>query len=252
MSVSDGSVSIHVKDKIGIITFGHPKGNSLPGKLLKKIADKLNAFSADEDVDAIFIQSEGEKAFCAGASFEELLKVKTFEDGKRFFSGFADVIIAQLNSPKIIVTRVHGKVVGGGVGIVAASDYVLANKQAGLRLSELELGIGPFVIGPALERKIGKAHYATLAFGTKWMNAQWGQDCGLYNELFPNINELDIGVKNYIKKLRGFNPKAVSELKKTLIDKSFEKTIREQVALTAKFCCEEFTQEKIQALVKNP
>ena len=176
---TSGTVSVSAANKIAAITFSHPKGNSLPGNLLRELAASIDDAGKDPGIRAIVLQSAGEKTFCAGASFDELVTLKTLDEGKAFFMGFARVILAMKNCPKCIVTRVRGKAVGGALGIIAASDHVLAHGSASVRLSELSLGIGPFVIAPALGRKIGLKALTELSVSTEWRDAGWAERCGL-------------------------------------------------------------------------
>jgi len=190
-----GGVALSVEDSIGTINFHHPKSNSLPGEVLNKLAKTIADAGIDPNIKVIVLKSAGEKAFCAGASFDELLSIDNFETGKIFFSGFAKVINAARNCPKFIIGRVQGKAVGGGVGMVSAVDYCLATEAASVKLSELAIGIGPFVVGPAVERKVGTAAFTQLAINaTEWQSAEWAREKGLYAEVFSTIDELDEAV----------------------------------------------------------
>ena len=175
-----GNVELAVLDGIATITFGHPQSNSLPGTVLRKLADTIMDAGKNNDVKVIVLKSQGEKTFCAGASFDELIAIETMEKGKEFFSGFAYVINAIRTVPKFVIARVQGKAVGGGVGLACAADYTLAINTASVKLSELAIGIGPFVVGPAVERKIGNAAFTDLAINaTGWKDAAWAKDKGM-------------------------------------------------------------------------
>ena len=177
----NGSLYIHIQNKIATVEFGHPASNSFPSELLARLTNELNLLSKNQEVSIIILKSEGEKVFCAGASFDELVAIKNLEEGKRFFSGFANVINAMRTCEKLIICRVQGKTVGGGVGLLAASDYVLATEQAAIKLSEISIGIGPFVIAPPIERKMGLAALSELTLdATSWKNAYWAKEKGLY------------------------------------------------------------------------
>lgn len=205
-----------VKQGISTITFYHPKSNSLPGPLLRSIADEVANAGTDNNVKVIILKSEGEKAFCAGASFDELASITTFKDAKEFFMGFGRLILAMKGCSKFIITRVQGKAVGGAVGIIAASDYVLATESASIKLSELALGIGPFVIGPAVERKAGFAAFNELAFDAEWHSSKWAKEHGLYNNVLPDIHSLDAAVSGMAEKAAGYSSMAMDELKSVL------------------------------------
>ena len=173
----DGSVSVDLRDAIAVVTFGHPKSNSLPGALLRTLASEISRIAGNSAIKAIVLRSEGTGAFCAGASFDELKAISDAASGREFFSGFAGVVLAMIRAPQFVVARVHGKVTGGGVGLVAASDYSIATKDAALKLSELAVGIGPFVIGPVVERKVGRGPFQAMSVDADWRSAEWGPGC---------------------------------------------------------------------------
>jgi methylglutaconyl-CoA hydratase len=209
----NGTVSVVVSDEIADICFGHPKSNSLPGSVLRGLADVIAAAGARSDVRAIVLRSYGAGAFCAGASFDALAAIRDRAVGKDFFMGFALVILAMIRCPKPIVTRVHGKAVGGGVGIVAASDYVVALSRASLRLSELAVGIGPFVVGPAIERKIGTGPFSQMALDAEWREATWAERHGLYSRVLDSPAELEQLLDHRVRELASSNPEAVRLIK---------------------------------------
>jgi methylglutaconyl-CoA hydratase len=208
-----GSVSSYVEDGIADVCFGHPKSNSLPSPVLRSLADEITAVGLRDDVRVVVLRSYGTGAFCAGASFDELSSIRDKDAGKEFFLGFARVILAMTRCAKPIVTRVHGKTVGGGVGIVAASDYAIATDNAALRLSELAVGIGPFVVGPAIERKIGPGPFAAMALDADWRDAAWGERHGLYSRLDTTPAALDEAVASTARTLSQSNPAAVQRIK---------------------------------------
>jgi len=208
-----GSVSSYVEDGVADICFGHPKSNSLPSLVLRGLADEIAAVGLRDDVRVVIVRSYGTGAFCAGASFDELSSIRDKNAGKEFFLGFARVILAMTRCAKPIVTRVHGKAVGGGVGIVAASDYAIATENAALRLSELAVGIGPFVVGPAIERKVGPGPFAAMALDADWRDAAWGERHGLYAQLCATPADLDAAVTKTAHSLSEANPAAVQRIK---------------------------------------
>jgi methylglutaconyl-CoA hydratase len=212
-----GTVVTRLEDGIGSVAFGHPKGNSLPGALLAELAARITALGRDPGVRVIVLRSEGTGAFCAGASFAELAAITDVENGSRFFMGFANLINAMRECPKLIVTRVHGKAVGGGVGIVAASDYALATAAAQVKLSELAVGIGPFVVGPVIERKIGAGSYAALGIdAAEWRSAEWAHQRGLFAEVHEDVGALDARVTALTRQLVASNLEAMAALKRVL------------------------------------
>lgn len=210
-----GAVQGSLAEGIATVRFGHPKGNSLPASLLTQLAETITRLGTEPSARVILLQSEGTGAFCGGASFDEFKAVENREDGARFFAGFARVILAMIRAPQFVVTRVQGKVAGGGVGLVAASDYALAVGGADLKLSELALGLGPFVVGPVIEKRIGPAAFSALAIDADWRSAAWAERHGLYAELLDTPVALDTRVRDFTKKLAGFNPDAMRELKAT-------------------------------------
>lgn len=213
MTPENGTVNTRIDSGIATVTFMHPKSNSLPGPLLAELARVVSEVGRDPAVRVIALGSEGTGAFCAGASFAELQSIADEATGKKFFMGFATLILAMIRCPKFIVTRVHGKTVGGGVGLVAASDYVLATRAASVRLSELAVGIGPFVVGPCIERKIGLAAFSAMAVDADWRDAQWAETTGLYSKTFATVDDLDAGVTKITNQLSLSNPEAMARLK---------------------------------------
>lgn len=243
-----GLVTLSIVDNIGIIEFFHPKGNSLPSELLNKLVDTFHKVSTNSSIAVIVLKSSGDGAFCAGASFDELIQIEDQESGQRFFSGFAHLLLAMINTPKFIVTQVQGKVVGGGVGIVAASDYVIATKDSSIKLSELTLGIGPFVIAPIIEYKIGVSALASLSINASdWKDANWALQKGLYHELVANKIELEDSALKLASKLSAYNPEAMKELKKILWEKlvDLEKLLPERAHISGKLAQSEFTKSFI-------
>ena len=208
-----GTVATQIADGIATVRFAHPKGNSLPSALLANLAETIRALGDERSARVVVLRSEGTGPFCAGASFPELQAIADERAGKRFFMGFATLLLAMIRCPKLIVTRVHGKVVGGGVGMVAASDYALATGTAAVRLSELAVGIGPFVVGPVIERKVGLAAFSALAVDADWRDARWAETHGLYASLHPTADELDRAVLGIAERLAASNPEAMSRLK---------------------------------------
>lgn len=213
----EGSLYTSINNNIATIEFGHPASNSFPSGLLQRLTEEFNLLSHNPDVHLIVLKSEGDRAFCAGASFDELLEVTNYDEGARFFSGFANVLNAMRTCSKLIVGRIHGKAVGGGVGLAAACDYALATVNSAVKLSEFTIGIGPFVIAPAVERKMGIAALAEMTIaGHEWKNAYWAQEKGLYAKVFENTADMDKELDILTLKLAGYNPEALSAMKKTL------------------------------------
>ena len=213
----EGTITSTIENGIGTITFFHPQSNSMPGTQLRNLAAEIEKLGKDENAKVIVLQSEGEKTFCAGASFDELISIKDIDTGLKFFSGFAMVINAMRKAPKFIIARVQGKAVGGGVGIAASADYTFAVDNASIKLSELAVGIGPFVVGPAVERKVGTSAFCQLTINaTEWQTAQWAKEKGLYAEVFETATEMDKNIKALATKLANSNPDAMMMLKKVM------------------------------------
>ncbi|MEO9964415.1 MAG: enoyl-CoA hydratase/isomerase family protein [Reichenbachiella sp.] len=244
----NGSVNIEIKAGIGTITFFHPQSNSLPGEILNLLADTITAAGQNQDIKVIVLKSEGERAFCAGASFDELISIEDFETGKTFFSGFAKVINASRKCPKLIIGRVQGKAVGGGVGLASAVDYCMATKFASVKLSELAIGIGPFVVGPAVERKIGVSAMSQLAIdATEWQTAEWAKQKGLYTELFDSAETMDEAIDKLAEKLAASNPEAMLLLKKIFWEgtEHWDELLDERAGMSGKLVLSDFTRQAI-------
>ncbi|MDO4228491.1 MAG: enoyl-CoA hydratase/isomerase family protein [Capnocytophaga sp.] len=211
----NGSLYTKIENRVATIEFGHPNANSFPLELLQRLAKEFDLLSDNEQVSLILLKSEGENTFCAGASFDELLAVSTQEEGKRFFNGFANLFLAIRNCKKLVIGRVQGKTVGGGVGLVSAMDYVFATEASSVKLSELSLGIGPFVIAPVILRKAGQAALNELFMAPdQWKNAYWAQQKGIFARVFENTKEMDEAIGYFLEKLLQSNPEALTEMKR--------------------------------------
>jgi methylglutaconyl-CoA hydratase len=237
-----------IKNNISFIEFYHPLHNSLPGDILQKLVNLIKNAGDNKDIKVIVLQSGGDRTFCAGASFKELVNISDEDSGKIFFSGFANVINAMRICPKLIIGRIQGKTVGGGVGIIAACDYSLATKYAEIKLSELNIGIGPFVIGPVIERKIGLSSFSKISLNpTRFFAASWAKDNGLYAEVFENISQLDLAVQAFAEELCSFNQEAMNEIKKLFWRGTdhWDTLLLEQAKISGRFVLSSFTKEKL-------
>lgn len=243
-----GYVQSALENNIATITFFHPQSNSLPGRLLYQLADEITKAGNNTEARVIVLKSAGESTFCAGASFDELISIKDFETGKKFFSGFAMVINAIRKAPKFVIARVQGKAVGGGVGIASAADYTLAVDSASVKLSELAVGIGPFVVGPAVERKIGTSAFTSLSINaTDWQSAQWAYNKGLYVNIFKTAEEMDAAIDTLAAKLSKSNPEAMELLKKAFWKgtENWDTLLIERAEMSGKLVLSEFTVNAI-------
>ena len=216
--LSDGEVSLAIDDGVGTIEFSHPKGNSLPGSLLGQLAEGVTMLADDRDARVIVVGSGGSGTFCAGASFDELVSISSEREGEEFFSGFARVILAMIRAPKFVLVRVHGRAAGGGVGIAAAGDYTFAVKAASVKLSELSVGIGPFVVGPVIERRIGNGAFAAMAVDTNWRDAAWCERHGLFARVFDDVDAMDAALALLARALAASNPAAMAAMKRAFWD----------------------------------
>jgi len=247
--MSSPEITLTRKNNISTIEFYHPKGNSFPSSQLKRLTGVINEAGNDTESRVIVLKSRGNAAFCAGASFDELLEIKDYAEGKEFFMGFARVINAMRLCPKLTIVRVQGKVVGGGVGLAAAADYTLAAKNASVKLSELALGIGPFVVGPAVERKIGIAAFGALAIDARnWRGAKWARQKGLYMNIYDSITGLDEAVEKLADDLSESSPEAMSALKRVLWQGTdhWDKLLEERAEISGRLVLSEFTRNFIR------
>ena len=252
--LTQGKVEHVIENNIATITFFHPLSNSLPGKLLNELANTITELGNQEEVKVIILKSAGERAFCAGASFDELISIDDIETGKVFFSGFASVINACRKCPKLIIGRIQGKAVGGGVGVASAVDYCVATKFASVKLSELAVGIGPFVVGPAVERKIGTSAMSQLAINaTEWQTAEWAKQKGLYTEVYETVEEMDIEINKLATKLANSNPEAMELLKQIFWKgtENWDNLLKERAAMSGKLVLSDFTKNAINQFKKK-
>ena len=254
-AIEQGTVEFVINDKgIATIEFYHPMSNSLPGKVLNKLANTITEVGNNDKVKVIILKSKGERAFCAGASFDELISINDLETGKVFFSGFANVINAARKCPKFIIGRVQGKAVGGGVGMASAVDFCYATKHASVKLSELAVGIGPFVVGPAVERKVGTSAMSMMAINaTEWYPADWAKEKGLYAEVSESIEEMDAAIEVLANKLASSNPQAMSMLKKVFWEgtENWDTLLVERAAMSGELVLSDFTRNAINAFKKK-
>ena len=246
--VAGGSVKFELHNHIGTIEFFHPQSNSLPGKLLEELAQVIHGAGNDERVKVIILRSAGEKAFCAGASFDELVAIKNEAEGLQFFSGFAKVINAMRTCPKFIIGRIHGKCVGGGIGVAAAVDYAIATDKSDVKLSELAVGIGPFVVGPAVERKLGTSAFSTLSIdAASFRNAEWARRKGLFAEVHESIENMDEAVNKLAETLAHSSPEAMAEMKKIFWKgtEHWDELLQQRAAISGRLVLSDFTKTAI-------
>lgn len=242
-----GRVESRTSDGVTTVTFSHPKSNSLPAVLLRDLAAAIEAAGRAPETRVIVLASGGSGVFCAGASFDEFRAVKDAAQGKIFFSGFAKVILAMIRTPQFVVCRIQGKTAGGGVGLAAAADYAIATSAAALKLSELAVGLGPFVVGPVIERKIGLAAMSAIAVDADWRDAEWGRQQALYAEVVEDIPALDARVAAFARKLAGYNPDAVRRLKEIFWKDTgdWETLLAERAGVSGSLILSEYTRKAI-------
>ena len=246
--MENGYVRTDIAEGIARVTFHHPKSNSLPGTVLRDMAQAIAAAGSDPAVRVMILQSDGDKAFCAGASFDELLAIDNEAQGKAFFSGFAGVINAIRKADCFVLGRIHGKAVGGGVGLASAVDVAYATENASARLSELAIGIGPFVVGPAVERKVGTSAFAYMsATPATWQDAAWCKARGLYAEVYPTRELLDDAILAHATQLSGYGPEAMKELKRITWrgTEDWDELLMERAAMSGRLVLSEFTTKAI-------
>jgi len=252
--IKEGHVKSERHNGVMTIEFAHPQSNSLPGRLLEALTHEIHSAGNDHETKVIILRSAGERAFCAGASFDELLTIENAEQGLQFFQGFAHIINAMRKCPKFIIARIQGKCVGGGVGIAAAADYAIAVEGADVKLSELAVGIGPFVVGPAVERKIGLAAFSSLSIdATMWRDAEWARRRGLYAELHGRATEMDESIHRLAETLAHSNPEAMALLKQNFWKgtEHWDHLLIEKAAISGRLILSAFSKNAIQKFRKK-
>ena len=243
-----GSVTLEIKNNIGTIEFFHPQSNSLPSEILNKLASTISLAGTNDEIKVVIIKSKGDRAFCAGASFDELSSIDNFSDGKKFFMGFANVINACRKCPKLLICRVQGKAVGGGVGMACAGDYCFATKYASIKLSELAVGIGPFVVGPAVEKKSNVSAYSTLSINaTRWFTASWAREKGIYSEVYDTNEEMDEEINKLAENLKNSNPEAMKKLKEAIWSNTdhWDELLEKRAEYSGQLVLSDFTKNAI-------
>jgi methylglutaconyl-CoA hydratase len=247
--MAEAYVQSHIEHGINTIEFFHPQSNSLPGKILEELAKEIHFAGTHDDTKVIIVRSAGEKTFCAGASFDELVAIKTEAEGLKFFSGFAHVINAMRKCPKFIIGRIQGKCVGGGVGLAAAVDYAIATEAAEVKLSELAVGIGPFVVGPAVERKMGTSAFTQLSMDANhWRSSDWAKRKGLFAETHISIENMDEAVDKLANTLSHSSPDAMAEMKKVFWKgtEHWDELLKERAAISGRLVLSDFTRNAIE------
>jgi methylglutaconyl-CoA hydratase len=250
---TEGSLFTNIINGIATVEFGHPASNSFPSVLLDRLTEELHQISNNKNVAVVILKSEGNRAFCAGASFDELVAIDNLENGKKFFSGFANVINSMRTCSKIIIGAVQGKTVGGGVGLAAACDYVLATEAASIKLSELTIGIGPFVIEPAVTRKVGLAGLSELSLAaTQWKTAYWAKEKGLFANVFETQDELTKETQILAEKLASYNPQALEEMKRVLWKgtENWNQLLIDRAEISGKLVLSDFTKKALSKFKK--
>ena len=242
-------VKQNIQDQVATIEFFHPAHNSLPGDILAKLADTITETGKNDEVLVIILKSGGERTFCAGASFKELINIKDEVEGEKFFMGFANVINAMRKCPKFIIGRVQGKTVGGGVGLASAMDYCMATKFAAIKLSELNIGIGPFVVGPAVQRKLGVSGMSQIAIdANSFYSPEWAMQKGLFTKVYDSTEELDEAIAEFAQNLCGYNPEAVKEMKQMFWrgTEDWDELLNERAKISGRLVLSSFTKEKLK------
>ena len=244
-------VKLKIENGIGTIEFFHPQSNSLPSHVLNKLSETITAAGKNDEVKVIILRSGGDRAFCAGASLDELMAIEDESQGKQFFSGFANFINVARKCPKFIIGRVQGKAVGGGVGMASSMDYCFATKYAFVKLSELAIGIGPFVVGPPIERKIGLAAFSQLSINaTEWHSAQWAKEKGLFAEVYETAEEMDVAIQTLAEKLASSNPDSMRGLKQVMWEgmDHWDNLLLERAAMSGRWVLSDFTRKTLARL----
>ena len=253
MISKSGTITTSILNQVATIEFSHHASNSFPSTLLQELTDEINTLNKNDSASIIILKSSGTGAFCAGASFDELLSINNYEDGSRFFSGFANVINAMRKCPKLIIGRIHGTAVGGGVGLAAACDYFFVTTKSEIKLSEIAIGIGPFVIEPAVSRKIGKMAMAEMTLNpTVWKTSKWAFEKGLFSEVFETIEELDNRLNQYVTEISSYKKEALNEMKKVLWEGTnhWDSLLYERAAISGRLVLSDFTKNALEKFKK--
>ncbi len=251
--MTEAYVKQEINNGIATIEFFHPAHNSLPGNILAKLANTITEAGKNDEIKVVILKSGGDRTFCAGASFNELININDAETGKIFFSGFANVINAMRKCPKFIIGRIQGKTVGGGVGIASATDYCMATKFSAIKLSELNVGIGPFVVGPAVERKLGLSGMSQIAIdANSFYEAEWARQKGLYNQVYDSLDELDKAVQQFAEGLCNYNPEAMKEMKEVFWSgtEDWDELLAERAVISGRLVLSDFTKETLKRFEK--
>ncbi len=250
----NGSIDIEIQQQVATLTFYHPSSNSFPSALLQTLQEAITNLSLNQEVTAVILESKGDGAFCAGASFDELLAIDNSADGTAFFSGFAHVINAIRKSKQLFIGRIHGKAVGGGVGLAAACDYCFASTNSAIKLSELAIGIGPFVIEPIVSKKLGKTAFTEMALAAhEWKTADWALQNGLFAQICESTEQLDQCTNEFARRISQYNPEALIEMKRIFWEgtENWDELLIERAAISGKLVLSDFTKKALNQFKKK-
>jgi len=246
-SVAGGEVAVDISNGVATIRFSHPKGNSLPGALLQRLAETIAEVGRDPDTRVIVLRSDGTGPFCAGASFDELVNISTPDEGELFFSGFSRVILAMIRSPQFVIVRVQGRTAGGGIGIAAAADYTFAVRSASVKLSELAVGIGPFVVGPVIARRVGMGPFMAMSVDADWRDAAWCESHGLFARVHEDTAAMDQAIDTLAATLAASNPEAMRQMKAIAWQgtEAWDALLAERARMSGTLVLSDFTRQAI-------
>ena len=195
-------------------------------------AEDARAAAERHDIRVVVISGAG-KIFCAGADVTWMSKTihYTREDNLRDAMAMSRMFAAINELPVAVIGRIQGAALGGGAGLAAVCDIVVAEDAARFGFTETKLGILPAVISPFALAKIGQAAARELFLTGARFSAQRAKDIGLVHAVVPAA-ELDATVEGYVNELLSAGPEAVAAAK-ALIPNVWGRPIAEAMPITA-------------------
>lgn len=246
----------HTKENlVAKVTLNRPEiHNAFNEIMIQELIDVFKNISEDKDVRVVVLAGNG-KSFCAGADLNWMKKVVDFsyEENLKESLELAELFYLIYSLPKPTIARVNGAAIGGGAGLVAVCDLVIASEKAKFSLSEVKLGLVPACISPYEVRRIGEKNCRELFLTGERINAQKALEFGLANQVVPH-DELDKAVDELVKQLSNSGPNALA-MCKTLLQNvplmSFEEVKKYTAEMIASLRMSDEGQEGMNAFLQK-
>ena len=202
---------------IATVTLNRPQvHNAFDETLIADVTACFARLSEDAEVRAIVLRGAGE-SFCAGADLHWMGRMAGYsqEENRADADALQRMFDVIATCPKPTIARVQGGAIGGGVGLVAVCDVVIAAPEAKFALSEVRLGLVPAVIAPYVLQKIGMGAARALFVTGERFNAEEALRIGLVQQVVAAI-ELDAAIQKKLEWILHAGPNAIAAAKRLL------------------------------------